>query len=105
MQNGGHNGRFSAKVYAMSQAITIDSAGRIVLPSEVRRQLNLGPGSRLSLEVVAQRIELTPQPQAEAEQALSASKRTVLRPTGKAFDAAAATRAERDAQARRGGSR
>ena len=86
----------------MSQTITIDQAGRIVLPKEVRNRLNLGPGTRLMLDVVAQRIELTPQPQAAAELVVTPGKRTVLRPTGKAFDAAAATRAEREAQARRG---
>ena len=87
----------------MSQPITIDCAGRIVLPIEVRRRMNLQPGSRLMLDVVAQRIELTPEPQADAELVVKAGRRTVLRPTGKTFDAAAATRAERDAQARRGG--
>lgn len=86
----------------MSQTITIDQAGRIVLPKEVRRRLNLGPGTRLMLAVVAQRIELTAQPQADAELVVTAGKRTVLRPTGKAFDAAAATRAEREAQSQRG---
>jgi AbrB family looped-hinge helix DNA binding protein len=89
----------------MSQPITMDKAGRIVLPMEIRRRLNLAPGARLMLDVVAQRIELTPEPQAEAELVLTAGRRTVLRPTGKAFDAAAATRAERDAQARRGSRR
>jgi AbrB family looped-hinge helix DNA binding protein len=89
----------------MSQPITMDKAGRIVLPMEIRRRLNLAPGARLILDVVAQRIELTPEPQAEAELVLTAGRRTVLRPTGKAFDAAAATRAERDAQARRGSRR
>ena len=89
----------------MSQAITMDQAGRIVLPMAVRRRLNLAPGARLMLDVVAQRIELTPEPQAEAELVVTAGRRTVLRPTGKAFDAAAATRAERDAQSRRGGRR
>ena len=44
----------------MKHALTIDSAGRIVLPSAVRRALNLSAGSRLRLDVVAQRIELTP---------------------------------------------
>ena len=86
----------------MSQTITIDQAGRIVLPKEVRQRLNLGPGARLMLDVVAQRIELTPQPQADAELAVTPGKRTVLRATGKAFDAAAATRAEREAQSRSG---
>ena len=85
----------------MNQSITMDSAGRIVVPREVRRQLGLGAGSTLLLDVVAQRIELTPQPRADAELLVRAGKRTVLRASGKAFDAAAATRAERDAQARR----
>ncbi len=89
----------------MSQAITMDQAGRIVLPMAVRRRLNLAPGARLMLDVVAQRIELTPEPQAEAELVVTAGRRTVLRPTGKPFDAAAATRAERDAQSRRGSRR
>jgi AbrB family looped-hinge helix DNA binding protein len=87
---------------AMSQPITMDRAGRIVVPKDVRRRLNLGPGARLMLDVVAQRIELTPEPQADSELVVTAGRRTVLRPTGKAFDAAAATRAERDAQSRRG---
>jgi AbrB family looped-hinge helix DNA binding protein len=107
--DGADHGEFLAidrtNIFAMSQAITLDAAGRIVLPAEVRRRLNLGPGSRLSLEVVAERIELTPQPDAGGELALSAGKRSVLRPSGKAFDAAAATRSERDAQARRGARR
>jgi AbrB family looped-hinge helix DNA binding protein len=50
----------SPKSCAMSQAITIDQAGGIVLPMAVRRRLNLLPGARLILDVVAQRIELGP---------------------------------------------
>jgi AbrB family looped-hinge helix DNA binding protein len=86
----------------MKQPITMDKAGRIVLPVPIRRRLNLAPGARLLLDVVAQRIELTPEPQAEGELVVSAGRRTVLRSTGKAFDAAAATRAERAARSRRG---
>ena len=86
----------------MSQSIVIDSAGRIVLPSEIRRRLHLVPGSRLTLDLVAQRIELTPQAQTEPEFGHTANQRTVLRATGKPFDAAAATRAERGEQGRRG---
>jgi AbrB family looped-hinge helix DNA binding protein len=100
------HGRYTAtptpKKNAMSQAITIDRAGRIVLPAELRRRLNLGPGSRLRLDVVAQHIELTPETEPVTGLAMSASRRTVLQPTGEPFDAAAAMRAEREAQARRG---
>lgn len=85
----------------MSHTITIDQAGRVVLPAEVRRQLNLVAGAQLRVEVVAQRLELTPQP-ATATPAFgrSASGRPVLPADSGPFDAAAATRAERDAQAR-----
>ena len=79
---------------------TLDSAGRVVLPSETRRRLNLRPGSRLLLTVVAERIELTPEPQADAELHVAPSRRSVLPPTGQTLDAAAATRREREAQAR-----
>ena len=84
----------------MKTALTIDSAGRVVLPSEARRLLNLRPGSRLRLAVVAERIELTPEPEEQTALVLAPSRRRVLEPTGKPFDAAAATRAERNAQAR-----
>lgn len=83
----------------MNFDLTMDSAGRIVLPSAVRRQLNLSAGSRLRLDIVAQRIELTPESDADAGLLAVDGKRTVLRPTGKPSDAAAAVRAEREAQA------
>lgn len=87
----------------MSISTTIDSAGRIVVPASVRRRLNLAQGSRLRLEVVAERIELTPE--AEAEPLVRKGARLVLKPSGKPsgerMDAAAQVRAEREAQARR----
>ena len=61
----------------MSRPVIRDGAGRIVVPSE-----------------------LMPQPPADthAELLVRPGQRTVLRPSGKVFDAAAATRAERHAQ-------
>ena len=90
---------------AMKHVLTIDSAGRIVLPSAERRALNLSAGSRLRLDVVAQRIERTPEPDADADGELLGrlGMGTLLKPTGQFFDAAEAVRAERDAQARRRG--
>ena len=86
----------------MSTSIIVDSAGRVLLPSAVRRRLNLVPGSQLHLDIVAERIELTPASEPEPELALTPGGRKVLKPTGRIFDAAAAIRAERQDQARRG---
>ena len=83
--------------------LTIDSAGRIVLPSKVRRRLNLRAGSRLRLGIVAGRIELTPETEADLVFGVSATKRLVLRPIGRVFDAVAATRAGRVPSVRRRG--
>jgi len=84
----------------MKTALTIDSAGRVVLPSEARRLLNLRPGSRLRITVVAERIGLTPEPEDDADLMLAQSSGRVLQATGKTCDAAAATRAERNANPR-----
>jgi AbrB family looped-hinge helix DNA binding protein len=45
-------------VNAMKSAIPIDSAGRLVLPKQVRRQFHLIAGDRLELEVVPDGILL-----------------------------------------------
>ena len=42
----------------MKSAITIDSAGRLVLPQQVRRQFHLVAGDRLDLEIVPDGIFL-----------------------------------------------
>jgi AbrB family looped-hinge helix DNA binding protein len=83
----------------MSTLASVDKAGRISLPSEVRRRLNLGPGSQLQVDVVAERIELTPQ--TPAPKLVRKDKRLVLAASGARQDAAGAVRAERDALARR----
>lgn len=83
---------------------TLDRSGRILLPAELRRRLNLRPGARLQLEVVAERIQLSVEPDPAPALATSPSRRRVLPASGQPSDAAAATRAERAAQSvRRGG--
>ncbi len=42
----------------MTATITIDSAGRLVLPKPMRDALHLRPGSRLRAEIVGDRISL-----------------------------------------------
>jgi AbrB family looped-hinge helix DNA binding protein len=83
----------------MPDDISMDRAGRIVLPSDVRRRLNLVPGARVAIAIVAGRIELTPLASAEAPVVLSRTSRKVLGGEGPATDAAALVRAERDSQA------
>ena len=78
--------------------LTVDSAGRVVLPREVRQQLGLRAGSRLTFGVAAGRIELTPEAVTDPVFGLSPANRAVLRPTGRALDAVAAIRAERGTQ-------
>lgn len=79
---------------------TLDSAGRVVLPSEVRKRLRLAPGARFTVDVVAERIELTLEAPAEPAVVRKAG-RWVLAATGETLDAAAAIRAERQTQAAR----
>jgi AbrB family looped-hinge helix DNA binding protein len=40
--------------------LTIDSAGRVVLPKPLRKELDIGPGDLLELERVGERITLRP---------------------------------------------
>lgn len=84
----------------MSISTTLDRVGRIVLPSEIRRRLGLAPGARLRLEIVAERIELTPEP-GPTRELVRKGRRLVLAPTGEPFDAAAAVRKDRESQSRR----
>jgi AbrB family looped-hinge helix DNA binding protein len=83
-----------------STTVTLDSTGRIVLPSEVRKRLRLEAGARFSVEVVAERIELTPEAAPEAAVVRKAG-RLVLAAIGEPLDAGAAIRAERQTQAGR----
>lgn len=49
-----------AKINAMKKNLTLDSAGRIVLPQAVRHRFHLNRGSVLSLEVNPDAIILRP---------------------------------------------
>jgi len=44
----------------MTTQLTIDSAGRVVLPKPIRKELDIGPGDLLELERVGERITLRP---------------------------------------------
>jgi len=44
----------------MNTRITVDSAGRILLPKPLREELHLGPGDTLELESTGEEITLRP---------------------------------------------
>jgi AbrB family looped-hinge helix DNA binding protein len=58
----------------MAMTVTIDGAGRLVVPLEVRKRLNLRNGSRLSLVADEDRILLEP----ERTQAASVERGGIL---------------------------
>jgi AbrB family looped-hinge helix DNA binding protein len=77
---------------------TLDSTGRVVVPAEVSKKLGLATGARFSVDVVADRIELTLEAPAESA-VVRRSGCLVLAASGEPLDAAAAIRSERQAQA------
>lgn len=77
----------------MTATISIDKAGRMVLPKAIRDHLNLRAGSRMHAEITGDRIELTPEPTATRIE--RRGKRRVI--TGwDGFDAAKAVREARE---------
>jgi AbrB family looped-hinge helix DNA binding protein len=46
----------------MNATLTLDEAGRVVIPQELRDALHLNPGDRLELESQGERITLRPVP-------------------------------------------
>lgn len=44
----------------MTMQLTIDAAGRIVLPKPIRKEMDIGPGDLLELENAGERITLRP---------------------------------------------
>ena len=85
---------------ASATTTTLDSTGRVVLPSVVRRRLRLEAGARFHVEVVGDRIELTLEAPPEPAVVRKAG-RLVLAAAGEPLDAAEAIRAERQTQATR----
>ena len=57
--NAIENGMAYANIIPMTATVTLDKAGRLVLPKPVRDQLHLRAGSKLRLDVTGDRMELT----------------------------------------------
>ena len=83
-------------IIGMKSTVTIDKAGRMVLPQVVRRQFGLHPGSALDLRVTADSIVLYP---AEKKSALSKEHGLYVhegRPESSLLNAVESARDDRD---------
>ena len=84
----------------MTATITIDEAGQINLPEDVKRVFGAEPGERLRAEVTSDRIEIVKE-MPEVTEGVLENGVLVLPRLGIKVDAATAIRAERDEQAER----
>ena len=78
----------------MTATITIDAAGRLVLPTAMRDRLHLRAGARLKADVVADKIELTPEPDPDVRIERRGKRLVIV--GGPPFDAVAALKADRE---------
>ena len=86
----------------MTLSIVLDSAGRFVLPKAIRERLHLTAGAKMKLEVIANKIQLTPEPN-ETVRIVKKGGIMVLSGCCKNFDAVRAiktARNERDKSSR-----
>ena len=96
--NAIENGFSYANVIPMTATVTLDKAGRLVLPKPVRDQLHLRAGSKLRLDVIGDHMELT-QEVPEVQIVRRGKRRVVVGWEG--FDAAKAVREMREEQVAR----
>jgi AbrB family looped-hinge helix DNA binding protein len=80
----------------MTATITIDAAGRLVLPKAMRERLHLSAGTQLRAQIVADKIELTPQPDTDVRIERRGKRLVIV--GGPPFDAVAAIKADREAR-------
>jgi len=80
----------------MDATLSLDEAGRLVLPDEALRVLGIKPGDQVRADVSPNRIEICPEPPLVAEGVIENGVLVMAR-QGIPMDAAAAVRADRDA--------
>lgn len=78
----------------MDATNTIDGAGRLVLPKAMRDRLHLRAGTRLKAEMMADRIERTPE--ADADVRIERRGKRMVIVGGPVFNAADAIKADRE---------
>lgn len=96
------NGSHCAIISGMNTTITVDKAGRIVIPKSVRERMRIAEGSRLVLELCGDRIELRSIAD-EARVERKGKLRVIL--GGEPFDAGEAIRDDREERLRQLASR
>ncbi len=84
----------------MNAILSLDEAGRLVLPDSALRLLGVKPGDQVRADVSPNRIDFCPEPPAVSEGVIENGVLVMAR-QGLPMDASAAVRAERDALAER----
>lgn len=77
----------------MTAMLTVDRAGRVVIPKTIREKMHLREGSRLRAELVGDRLEIRAEP-AEVQIERRGKRRVIVSWEG--FDAAQAVREARE---------
>jgi AbrB family looped-hinge helix DNA binding protein len=77
----------------MTTTLTVDKAGRVVIPKPIREKMHLQEGSRLRVELVGDRLELTHEP-SEVQLERRGRRRVIVGWEG--FDAAQAVHDARE---------
>lgn len=89
----------------MTATLTLDEAGRLVLPEAALRVLGIAPGTAVQAEVTADRIEILPDDGEDlpviTELEVTPEGRLVLPKTGVKMDTVAAIKADREARIRK----
>lgn len=85
----------------MGYTVSMDKAGRIIIPKPVRQQLGIGSCATFQLDLILDRVELTPSrpPQTSSSKLIEKDGFLLAKKTGKSFDAAQAIRQDREDRA------
>jgi bifunctional DNA-binding transcriptional regulator/antitoxin component of YhaV-PrlF toxin-antitoxin module len=84
----------------MNATLSLDEAGRLVLPKSALLLLGMKPGDQVRADVSPNRIDICPEPVVVSEGVIENGVLVMAR-QGSPIDAAAAVRAERDSLADR----
>jgi bifunctional DNA-binding transcriptional regulator/antitoxin component of YhaV-PrlF toxin-antitoxin module len=84
----------------MNATLSLDEAGRLVLPNTALRVLGIKPGDQVRADVSPNRIDICPEPPVMAQGVIESGVLVMAR-KGIRMDAAAAVRADRDSLAER----